>query len=146
MVLRRKIALLLLAAALCCLFLNGCKSTGPSKSSGELPELRAELEEGELDNDPEKNHPPVTGMISEIEVIKGEQRFIYAKFGKENAGIKVGLKAYIYNDAQKNEMVGKAEIIEVYQKHSRLKVLELSYRVKNEGVVLVEVDPDNYIE
>lgn len=144
MKLRRKIALLFSTLLFAALLLTGCRST--SEKAEPLPELRAQLKQGELDKESGDEYPPVIGMIAEIEVIAGEQRFIYARFGSQNAGVKVGLKGYVYNDAMLNEKVGKVEIVEVYGKLSKVKVLELSYKVQEGGVVYIEVDPNKYIE
>lgn len=84
---------------------------------------------------------PLTGMIIEIEEVKGEQKFLYIKLGKENEWYKKGLIGYIFNDVAKKEKVGKFEVIEIYEKFSKGKIIELSYKISPKGVVQLEIDP-----
>lgn len=90
--------------------------------------------------------PPAIGMIKEIEVYGGVQKYLYVGLSSRTRGLKIGLKGYIYNDPQLKEKVGKAVIIEIYSDIVRMKILETSYKVNISGVVAVEVDPRKYIE
>jgi hypothetical protein len=103
-------------------------------------------EEVRIDDATQNMVPPAIGMIKEIEIQGGVQKYIYVGLGTKTKGIKVGLKAWIFNDPQMKEKVGKAEIVEIYSDISKLKILEINYKIDAKGVVAVEVDPRNYIE
>jgi len=83
----------------------------------------------------------VTAMIIEIEEVKGEQKFIYIKLGKDNEWYEEGQIGFIFNDVEKKKKIGKFKVIEIFDKFSKGEVLELSYKIDPKGVVEIEVDP-----
>lgn len=100
------------------------------------------LEEVKTEKVPEvKKLPPLRGMVTEIELVKGEQKFIYMKMGAPSEWYKVGLIGYVYNDVAMTEKIAKFEVVEVYENFSKGKILELNYTIIPKAVVEVEVDP-----
>lgn len=94
--------------------------------------------------DKDERIPPAICMIKEIETYSGIQKNIYVALGNKK-GIKKDLMGYIYNDPQMKELVGKAQVTEVYSNIIKLKIIETSYKVDIKGIVLIEVDPRFYI-
>jgi hypothetical protein len=88
-----------------------------------------------------KRLPPLRGMITEIELENGEQRYIYIKLGNENEWYKEGLVGFVFNDVAMTEKIAKFEIVEVYKNYSKGRILELNYVIKERAVVEVEIDP-----
>ena len=88
-----------------------------------------------------KKLPPLRGMITEIELENGEQRYIYIKLGDANEWYKVGLLGFVFNDVAMTEKIAKFEVIEVYKNYSKGKILELNYVIKEKAIVEVEIDP-----
>ncbi|MCL1833877.1 MAG: hypothetical protein FWG49_05175 [Leptospirales bacterium] len=88
-----------------------------------------------------KNLPPLRGMVTEVELENGEQRYIYIKLGDANEWYKEGLLGFVFNDVAMTEKIAKFEIIEVYKNYSKGKILELNYVIKEKAVVEVEIDP-----
>ena len=99
-----------------------------------------------IESETEDRVPAAVGMIKEIEMYGGVQKYIYVALGRKTKGIKKGLKGYIYNDPQMREKVGKVEIVEIYSDIVKVKILETSYKVDPKGVIAIEVDPRFYIE
>ena len=88
-----------------------------------------------------KKLPPLRGMVTEIELENGEQRYIYIKLGDENEWYKVGLFGFVFNDVAMTEKIAKFEVVEVYKNYSKGKILELNYVIKERAIVEVEIDP-----
>ena len=88
-----------------------------------------------------KKLPPLRGMITEIELENGEQRYIYIKLGDENEWYKAGLLGFVFNDVAMTEKIAKFEVVEVYKNYSKGKILELNYVIKERAIVEVEIDP-----
>lgn len=127
--------------AMVLLVLSGCRSFSALVELEEIDQqVSAQDEFREMDLKEDKI-PGLVGMIKEIEVIRGEQKFIYVNLGKNRKGYKKGLYAYIYNDAERKVQVGKCVVVEVYSKLSKLQIVELNYSIVSNGVVYVEVDP-----
>jgi hypothetical protein len=106
----------------------------------ELDQAKTETEVRIEDASQEKE-PPAIGMIKEIEMYGGVQKYLYVALGKKTKGIKIAMKGYIYNDPQMKEKVGKVEIMEIYSDIIKVKILETSYKVDPKGVVYFEIDP-----
>lgn len=127
--------------ALALLALTGCRSLSPIVELEEIDQqISAQDEFREMDLKEDKI-PGLVGMIKEIEVIRGEQKFIYVNIGNTRKGYKKGLYGKIYNDAERKVEVGKCVVVEVYSKLSKLEIVELNYSIVANGVVYVEVDP-----
>lgn len=100
------------------------------------------LEEVKTQKTPDvKKLPPLRGMVTEIEELKGEQAFIYIKLGDSNEWYKKGLIGFVFNDVAMTEKIAKFEVIEVYPNYSKGKILELNYIIKDKAIVEVEIDP-----
>lgn len=94
----------------------------------------------------ERKIPPATGFIKEIEVYRGEQKYLYVAIGRNIKGIKSGLYGYIYNDSKKSNRIGMCKIVEVYSNICKARITELYYKVEYNAVIEVEVDPRYYIK
>lgn len=80
----------------------------------------------------------MTADVKEIETIKGEQSFLYIVGGKD-LGILEGMSAKIYNSrAEVASPIGECEVISVYSKLSRLKILSQSEKITFESYVLFD--------
>jgi hypothetical protein len=88
-----------------------------------------------------KKVPPVEAMIVEVEIVKGEQKYIYIKIGSDNEWFKEGLFGYIYNDVGMKDKIGKFKVIEVYNKRAKGEIIELGYTIEAGARVFIEVDP-----
>ena len=88
-----------------------------------------------------KKLPPLRGMVTEVELESGEQRYIYIKLGDSNEWYKVGLIGFVFNDVAMTEKIAKFEVVEVYQNYSKGKIIELNYVIKEKAIVEVEIDP-----
>lgn len=88
-----------------------------------------------------KKLPPLRGMITEIESVNGEQKYIYIKLGSSNEWYKVGLIGFVYNDVAMTEKIAKFQVVEVYPNYSKGEILEMNYIIKDKAVVEVEIDP-----
>lgn len=103
-------------------------------------------EQGSAGEQPVDEGPqPVNGRIKEIEVINGEQKYIYVELGY-NDKIKSGLKGYIFNDVAMKEKVGKFVFVEVYPNISKGEIIELYYKIMPNAIVYVELDPKKAIK
>ncbi|MCL1864443.1 MAG: hypothetical protein FWF73_01380 [Spirochaetes bacterium] len=108
---------------------------------GSKPES-VKLEEIKTQKIPDvKKLPPLRGMVTEVELENGEQRYIYIKLGDANEWYKVGLLGFVFNDVAMTEKIAKFEVVEVYQNYSKGKILELNYIIKEKAIVEVEIDP-----
>jgi hypothetical protein len=88
-----------------------------------------------------KKLPPLRGMITEIESVNGEQKYIYIKLGSSNEWYKVGLIGFVYNDVALTEKIAKFQVVEVYPNYSKGEILEMNYTIKDKAVVEIEIDP-----
>jgi len=88
-----------------------------------------------------KKLPPLRGMISEIEEVKGEQKYIYIKLGNSNEWYKMDLIGFVFNDVAMTEKIAKFKVIEVYPNYSKGEIIELNYIIKDKAIVEVEIDP-----
>ncbi|MCP4133334.1 MAG: hypothetical protein GY754_20365 [bacterium] len=100
------------------------------------------LEEIKSEKIPEvKRLAPLVGMITEIEEVRGEQKFIYIKLGRNNEWYKAGYIGFVYNDVKMTEKVAKFRVVKLYDKFSKGEILELNYTIDPKAIVSVEVDP-----
>lgn len=127
-------------------FISGCRSYHDRIALEEIDQGMSEQDEYRLKQLDEKKVPAAVGMIKEIEVIRGEQKYLYVALGRNIKGFKPGLYGYIYNDSQRRERVGKCKIVEVYSNISKAEITELNYKIDDLGVVEVEVDPRFYVQ
>lgn len=111
-----------------------------------LVSLDQPLAEIDVPQDEKEDIPPAVGMVKEIETHNGVQKYLYVGLGKRTRGLKPGLYGYVYNDVQMKEKVGKAQVVEIYDDVIKMKIIEINYLVKRDGLVSIEVDPDKYIK
>jgi hypothetical protein len=88
-----------------------------------------------------KKLPPLRGMVAEIELVNGEQKYIYIKLGDSNEWYKKDLIGFVFNDVAMTEKIAKFQVVEVYPNYSKGIILELNYTIKDKAVVEVEIDP-----
>lgn len=141
-----KTLLKIIITALAFLTLLSCRSHSEMVELEEIDQTISGQEEHRITNPEQKKIPPLIGMIKEIEVIRGEQKYLYINLGRDRKGYVPGLYGYIYNDPEMKTRVGKCVVVEVYSRLSKLKVVELNYSIEQKGVVYVEVDPRFLIE
>lgn len=106
-----------------------------------LPEL-IPLREEVVEVDPAELEKPKTfiiGVIVEIEVINGEQRYLYIKTSKEGQGMPLGTIGEIFEDESMAKQVGKFKIIEEFPGYYHGEVTELFYTAKIDQPIRIEV-------
>jgi hypothetical protein len=105
-------------------------------------EQKVELEEVEAKKLPkEEKIPPIISMITEIEEVRGVQKYIYVKIPSDNQWYEEGLFGLIYNDVEKKELVGKFKVTKIHKNFTVGEILELHYPIKPKAIIVIEVDP-----
>ena len=137
---------LLIFTTLFLFLFSSCKTYHNAIALDEIDQGMSSQDEYRLKSLSEKKIPPAIGMIREIEILGGEQKYLFVTLGTSTKGFRRGLYGYIYNDPQMTQKVGTCRIIEVYTNVSRAEVIELNYKIEYKGVVMVEVDPRYHIK
>ncbi|MBN2735371.1 MAG: hypothetical protein JXR70_00215 [Spirochaetales bacterium] len=81
----------------------------------------------------------VNGVIVEIEVKKGEQKFIYIKTGGSHLGLPLGTEGEIFEDETYAKLVGKFKVIEEFPGYFYCELIDLLYTIKIEQPVILKV-------
>lgn len=110
-------------------------------------EQKVELEEVKAKKLPKDDKiPPIVAMITEIEEVKGVQKYIYVKIPSDNKWYEEGLFGFIYNDVEKKELVGKFKVTKIHKHFTIGEILELHYPIKPKAIIVIEVDPRHLIK
>jgi hypothetical protein len=110
-------------------------------------EQKVELEEVKAKKLPkEEKIPPIISMITEIEEVKGVQKYIYVKIANDNQWFEEGLFGLIYNDVEKKELVGKFKVTKIHKHFTVGEIQELYYPIKANAIIVIEVDPRHLIK
>lgn len=81
--------------------------------------------------------------ILEIEVLRGQQYYLYINGGSEQ-GVALGTVVKFYDSVVNSDKLnGEGEIVEVYHSLSKVKILRLNHRLSMDSIVVANVGKEN---